>query len=111
MRHPASYDPATLDVALAFDIPEQFVADAGVSDEQRLELYRPALLEARAITNPSRRISAILALRDHVRDSVSEVEYQLAVAGRLIWWAKWRDSQIAYRCASRILASLGSGAS
>jgi hypothetical protein len=107
-RLPWSYDPATLDVALAFDIPEPFAGEAGVTDEQRFELYRLPLLEERALADPNHRITAILALRSWVRGSASEVEleYELAVAGRLIWWAKWRNSQIAYRCASRILAAL-----
>ena len=69
---PASYDPATLDVSLAFDIPEHQAAAAGVSDEQRLELYRPPLLEARPLENAGHRIAAILALRRKIRDSVSK---------------------------------------
>ncbi len=106
---PASYDPATLDVSLAFDIPEHQAAGAGVSDEERLELYRPPLLAVRPMENPSHRIAAIFALRRKIRDSVSELEYQLAIAGCLIWQA-WRRSNVtAYRCASRILAGLGSG--
>jgi hypothetical protein len=109
-RLPASYDPATLDVALAFDIPAQFSAEAAVSDAQRLNFYGPPLLQERAVADPSHRIGAILALRNHIRSSVSEVEYQLAIVGRLMWWARWRKSPIAYRCASRILESIGPGA-
>ncbi len=106
---PASYDPATLDVSLVFDIPEHQAAQASVSDEQRLEIFRPPLLEARPMEKPTHRIAAILELRRKIRDSVSELEYQHAIAGWLIWQAWIRENLTAYRCASRILAGLGSG--
>jgi hypothetical protein len=109
-RLPASYDPATLDVALAFDIPDQLAAEASVSDAQRLELYSLPLLEGRATDDPNYRIAGVLALRNQIRESVSEIEYELAIAARLMWWARWRKSQLAYRCASRIVKSLSPGA-
>ena len=108
-RLPSSYDPATLDVALAFDIPEQ-LADAGVSDAQRLELYRLPLLKGRAVGDPNHRIAGVLALRNQIRESVSETEYQLSIAARLMWWARFRNSQVAYRCASGIISALDPGA-
>jgi len=109
-RLPASYDPATLDVALAFDIPDQLAAEASVSDAQRLELYSLPLLEGRATDDPNFRIAGVLVLRNQIRESVSEIEYELAIAARLMWWARWRKSQLAYRCASRIVNSFSPGA-
>jgi hypothetical protein len=106
---PASYDPSTLDVSLAFDIPKHLVLGAGITDTRRLELYTPPLLREYPFGKASHRTAAILTLRNMVRELVSEAEYELAVAGWLIWHAKNRKSQIAYRCASRILADLGQG--
>lgn len=104
---PASYDPAILDAALAFDAPSGEAAR--VSDDQLLELYRPPLLEVGPMESANNRVAAIIALRGKIRGTVSEVEYQLAVVGWLLFHAK-RGSVTAYRCASRILQSLSSGA-
>jgi hypothetical protein len=104
---PASRDPATLDVSLAFDIPNGAPIAARVSDEQRLLIYNPPLL-GKAIEGPRpRRVAAILEIRKRIPDMVGEQEYQLAIAGCLIWQAWKRRNWNAYSCASQILSKWG----
>ena len=106
---PASYDPATLDVSLAFDNAEDAPAGSRLSDGPCLDLYRTPLLGRPVLEGVPRRIAAILELRRQIQETATELEYELAVTGWLIWQAWRRRNATAYRCASRIVAGLGSG--
>ncbi len=103
---PASIDPATLDTSFGFDIP-RVSPDNSLVPELLFELYKPPLLGRPFMLHVgNHRAEAIQHVRRQISDSVTELEYQLAVSSYLLWHAWWKRNPIAYRCASRILSAL-----
>lgn len=101
---PAFSDPATLDVSLAFDVPELAPAESRPGDQHLLDIYGSPLLGRDMPPGAPKRVGAIVEVRRQISDQVTEKEYRLAIAGGLIWQAWKRRNALAYRCASRLLA-------
>ena len=102
---PASREAATLDVSLAFDIPER--ERERPSNGLCLDLlYQTPLFGCHVTSQMCKRAEAIEQLRKQISNTVSETEYRLAVASSLLWHAHNRRNSIAYLCASRIIKTL-----
>lgn len=100
---PAAMDPATLDISLGFDIPDNDPQKPYFDRETCIQIYAPPLFgRPIQIGKESPRAEAIEAVRSHAITLCKELEYQITIAASLLWRATKFKSESAYTCASNI---------
>jgi len=103
---PSTFDPSTLDVALAFDLPS---GQPNFTLEALGRLYSVPLLGTKHLVSGryKHRLAAIKQVRKRAAELVVDTrEYDISVACRLLWFSRKFKNPTTYFCANRIVKDL-----